>query len=68
MGGYGEEQLCMHDTIEKCLTSSFENEVYKALGLQGGTIHQVIKEIERLKNIESCHMGHALREMKNLNQ
>jgi hypothetical protein len=27
-------------------------DVYKALGWQGGTIHQVIAEIKRLKNIE----------------
>lgn len=27
--------------------------VYKALGWQGGTIHQVVREIERLRNIEA---------------
>lgn len=29
-------------------------QIYKALGWQGGTIHQIIDEIQRLKNIETC--------------
>jgi len=33
----------------------FIQEVYKALGWQGGTIHQVVKEIERLKSCESSY-------------
>ena len=31
------------------------NKLYKALGWQGGTIHQALDEIQRLKNIESCY-------------
>lgn len=27
-------------------------DVYKALGFQGGTIHQVIEEVKRLKKVE----------------
>jgi uncharacterized protein with PIN domain len=37
----------------KSASNIFQDEVYKALGWQGGTIHQVITEIKRLKKAES---------------
>jgi len=54
MSGYCKEcgnQHCICD-MNKSETSIFQDEVYKALGWQGGTIHQVIAEIKRLKTFE----------------
>ena len=39
-------------SISECKAETLQ-EVYEALGWQGGTIHQVIAEIKRLKNIEA---------------
>jgi len=52
MSGYCKDcgnQHCVCEDIKKCATSDFQDEVYKALGWQGGTIHQVVAEIKRLR-------------------
>ena len=34
-------------------TSMFQDEVFRALGVQGGTVHQVVRAITRLRDIET---------------
>jgi hypothetical protein len=56
MSGYCKDcgnQHCVCDDMKKCNSSTFEEEVYKALGWQGGTIHQVVSEIKRLKEMDT---------------
>lgn len=48
----------------QCNASVFQDEVYKALGWQGGTIHQVITEIKRLKGEELNLIDYRIRGSK----
>ena len=54
---YEDQILAIAKWVEYKLNENGSNifikEVYKALGWQGGTIHQVIKEIKRLKKLET---------------
>lgn len=57
MAGYCKDcgnQHCVCD-ISKSPETIFQDEVYKALGWQGGTIHQVIAEINRLKEVDASY-------------
>jgi hypothetical protein len=54
---YDDQIVAIAKWVEYKLNNNGSNifitEVYKALGWQGGTIHQVLEEIQRLKKLET---------------
>jgi hypothetical protein len=46
------EQIKRDKQTARLFTGAFTRDICEALGWQGGTIHQVIREIKRLKRVD----------------